>query len=115
MHLPVNALLELMEDTTSFFAALGSSSGAGNPGWYIECEALGIKAEDECTAAEGVTEAKNVAGGVELVASEAFAELAGLKLATCSGSGGAETGIVEGSGVENTTEAGTTLSVSSTG
>jgi len=65
VHLPWNSLLELMEDTTTYSVVLFSNSGAGNPGWYLECEDLGIKAEDECTAAEDVAEEVNIAGGVK--------------------------------------------------
>jgi hypothetical protein len=113
VNLPWTGTLELIEQTSfTGFAILLEKSGA-NPGWYVECTLLGVKATDECNAnTEGVAEAKNVAGGVEGVFSEAFTELAGLKLALCSSSG-EETGIVEGTGLITTTEA--PLTVSSTG
>jgi len=116
LNLPWQTLLELVEQTGfTGFADLILSGTGGNPGWYVECTVLGIKAEDDCTVAQGAAEAKNPAeGNVETIFSEAFTELVELKLATCTGATGAETGIVEGIGKEAVVGGGT-LTVSSTG
>jgi hypothetical protein len=106
INLPWESEVELMEDGTTFFADLIlPHSGGGNPGWTVECTILGVKSEDECKAPEGVTELKLEGSTLLGVFSEAFTELAGAKLATCSFAGG-ETGIVEGEGVEKLSETG---------
>jgi hypothetical protein len=120
VNLPWPTLLELFEQLvsevlTSFFAILIRTGPAGKPGWYVECLDLGVTLSDECTAtSEGVAEATNLAEGVDANFSDAFTELTGLTLATCT-SGGALAGVVEGLGVIKTTAAGTTLQVSSIG
>jgi hypothetical protein len=96
VHLPWESLLELMEEGTEvFFADLIFSSGAGNPGWYVAC--MGSGTSDECTVAEGVSEKTNEGSNVDTLFSEAFTELAGLKLANCV-TGGNEVGLVTGLG-----------------
>jgi len=109
VHLPWNTLLELMvEGTETFFVDLISNSGAGNPGWYEIC--MGNSTSDECTTVEGASKVTNEAGGlVDGEFSEAFTELAGLKLANCS-TAGAEHGIVEGLGTTLTSEGALTAS-----
>ncbi len=95
INLPWNTLLKLIEDgTEKFFGDYIESSGAGNPGWEVECMKTILKPVDECTAVLGVT--KLTLDGPLLLGgfSEAFTELAGLKLANCS-LGGTEAGIVE--------------------
>jgi hypothetical protein len=96
VHLPWGSLVELMEEGTEvFFADLVLNSGAGNPGWEILCS---NGTSDECTVTEGVSEKMNEANGTLVTLfSEAFTELAGLKLANCT-TGGNEQGIVTGSG-----------------
>jgi hypothetical protein len=104
-----NTLLELMEvNGVSFFVDL-----ILNGGWYAQCLVLGVTASETCTAAEAAVEVTNEAGGViDNTFSDAFQELAGLKLANCS-VGGNETGEVNGLGT--TSESGVTLTASSTG
>ncbi|MGA9875405.1 MAG: hypothetical protein WBQ21_06310 [Solirubrobacteraceae bacterium] len=102
--------LVLMEESgASYFARLITLLKSG---WYVECTVLGIKGSDECLAEGSVAEARNVMSGVELVTSEAFTELAGLKLATCTSSK-EQSGIIEGSIIEQAAASGASLSVSS--
>jgi hypothetical protein len=108
VNLPWDGVLVLMEEgTESFFAGLGFSSGAGNPGYEILC---GNGTSDTCTVAEGVGEATNEGNNVDGVASEAFTELAGLKLGNCSTAGN-ETALITGLGTLSLVGGGT-LSVS---
>ncbi len=91
--------LELMEDSGTFFANLIlAHAGGGNPGWEIECMKTIVGAvTDECTASELTTEMSLEGTTLLNNFSEAFTELAGLKLANCT-QGGTETGIIEGGG-----------------
>lgn len=96
VNLPWEGEVELMEDTTTFFAALlFPHTGGGNPGWEVQCSILGVTTTDECTAPESVVELKLEGTTLLAVTSEAFTELAGLKLGTCS-LGGAESAVLEG-------------------
>jgi hypothetical protein len=96
VHLPWESLLELMEEGTEvFFADLLFSSGAGNPGWEVEC--MGTTTTDECTVVEGVSNSTSEGNNIDSEFSEAFTELAGLKLANCV-TGGNEVGLVTGLG-----------------
>jgi hypothetical protein len=92
--------VELLEETgfTGFAVFITSHAGGGVPGWVIQCTILGVKAEDECTVTRGV--AQLTLEGVALLAnlSDAFTELAELKLFDCS-IGGVESGVVTGGGV----------------
>ncbi len=114
INLPWNTLLDLIEDgTEKFFGDYIENSGAGNPGWEVECMKTILKPIDECTAVLGVTrlslDGPLLLGGF----STALTELTGLKLATCS-LGGAEAGIVEtAASGEVLLSAGGTLSASS--
>jgi hypothetical protein len=91
--------VELMEDSGNWFINLIlPHSGGGNPGWEIECMKSLIGAiTDECTATEAGSEL--TLSGTTLLGnfSEAFNELAGIKLGNCS-LGGTESGVVEGGG-----------------
>ncbi len=113
LHLPWLTTAELMVDgTETFFVDFLESSGAGNPGWYVQCLVGPLTVQDECTSARGVTKLTNEAGGtVDAMFEEAFTELAGLELATCL-KGGAKTGVVEGLGLISLVGGGT-LTVSS--
>ncbi len=95
-NLPWQGLLELMVDgTETFFVGLASKAG-GTIGYHLVC--MGSSGlEDLCTATEAIGKVTNTAEGLDGEASEAFAELAGLKLANCE-KAGAETGVVEGLG-----------------
>ena len=110
VHLPWLTEVELMEDPTgsgtNFFVVLILNSGAGAPGWYVQCKGVLGEPEDECTATEGVFELMNESPTPNALFSEAFAELAEVKLAGCT-RGGAETGKVEGSGLIEHPEGGT--------
>jgi hypothetical protein len=109
VHLPWESLLELMEEGTEvFFVSLGFSSGAGDPGYYIEC--MGTGTSDECRVVEGAGKATNEGSNVDGEASEAFTELAGLKLGNCSTAGN-ETALITGLGTLSLVGGGT-LSVS---
>lgn len=117
---PVNMGYEnkvvLMEDEGSiFFAVLTfGHSGGGFPGWEIsDCLVLGTTIVDECTAAESIVELKLEGTALLAVDSDAFTELAGLKLGTCT-LGGTESGVLEGSGVIRLSQGGE-LSASSEG
>ncbi len=98
---PVNleweAQVQLMEDTGTFFVQLVlAHTGGGNPGWEIECMKSIVGATtDECTSAESGAELSLEGTTLVRKSSDAFTELVGLKLSTCS-LGGSETGIVEG-------------------
>jgi hypothetical protein len=97
-HLEWESEVELMEDTTTFFADLVKSHSGTTVGWEVECMKSIIGAiTDECVSAEGVSEL--ALEGTTLLGnfSRAFTELAGAKLATCS-LGGENSGIVEGGG-----------------
>lgn len=98
---------ELMVDSTeTFFVDL-----ILNGGWYTTCTVLGVKVSEECTAPETAVKLTNEAGGtVDGEFSDAFQELAGLKLGNCT-LGGSESAEVNGLGV--TLESGVTLTVSS--
>jgi hypothetical protein len=118
---PVNlgweAEAELMEDPSApntFFVLLVSSKNGGKiVGWEVECTVLGITATDECGAAERIAELTLNGTTLLAVFSEAFNLLAEVKLGMCT-LGGAETGIVEGSG-PITLNAGGELTASSEG
>jgi len=97
--LPYVGEVELLEQTGyTGFAVLGTSQSGSGGGYYIECTILGVKSSDECTTQESAAELTLFGTSLMVVGSEAFAELVGVKLATCSFAG-AETGIVEGSGI----------------
>jgi hypothetical protein len=80
------------------------SSGVGNPGYLIECKALGIKVDDTCT---GITQTqeKNVTGGVEGI----FNESEAITPAGNCTIGGEKAGLVVGSG-HSTSPIGLTVS-----
>jgi hypothetical protein len=88
---------ELMEQGAEFFFAnlILPHAGGSNPGWEMECNVLGLKIVDDCSAAESVAELK--LEGVTLLEkfSKAFSELTAAKLANCS-LGGTESGAIEG-------------------
>ncbi len=110
VNLPWPTLLELLVDgTEEFLVYLIMMKGASNPGWEVEC-ANGLS--DECTALEFVSKMTNLAGGVDTMFEEAFTVLAGAELFNCV-TAGANTGVLEGLVEMLTTEAGTTLQVSS--
>ncbi len=99
LHLPWEGNVELMEDTTSFLANLLSGTG-GNPGWELTCLIVGLTVTDECIFANpGEFVAELTLGGTTTFVnfSEAFTELAGAKLVTCS-AGGVESGTINGGG-----------------
>ncbi len=99
VNLPWLSLLELWEEGASSGFVVLLKGTKGNLGWYTECTILGVKGSDECTTAEGAAEApENNAQGVLAIFSETVTALFGLKLASCTG-GGAETGVVEGTGI----------------
>ena len=88
--LPWKTELELMEDTTSFFVNLIINSK-----YSVECLILGVSSEEECVAPTTAVEMSNIAGGtVDAIFSDAFQELAELKLGECGKR--TETAIVEG-------------------
>jgi hypothetical protein len=99
VNLPWESEIELMEDGSStFFADLVTSkNGAKDVGWELECTVLLVKDSDECSVTEGASEL--TLEGTTLLAnfSDAFTELAGLKLANCT-LGGTETAVIEGAG-----------------
>lgn len=114
VHMPWNTEVELIEGT-GFFADLLFGTG-GNPGWEITCLVLGVSVTDECTpASAGESIAEIAFEGPTALAnfSDAFTELAGAKLATCS-QGGAESGEVNGGGTLTLTGGGE-LRLSSSG
>lgn len=116
-NLPWKTELNLVEiNGVPFFGILflKKAGVTGNPGWYVECTVLGVKASEECTAEPGIAMATNITAGVEIAFTEKFTEEAGLKLGECTGNK-EETGVAEGPATMTTTESGTTLSVSSTG
>lgn len=86
-------LEEWTEGASKGFVDLFLAGGSGKPpGWYAECTVLGIKAEDECTATSIAAE---VSGAGVYTWSEAITLLFG-SFAKCTGSGGMETGNIEG-------------------
>lgn len=112
LHFPARGEVVLVVDGAStFFAVLGFSLGTGVPGFEITCMGSGIT--DECTAAESAVELALEGAALLVLGSEAFTELVGLKLGTCS-LGGSESAVLEGEGVA-TLEAGGELSASSEG
>jgi hypothetical protein len=93
VHLPWNTQLE--EPTETSLRSLLSSSGAGLPGWSLECT-IGEKIKDECTG-ETTASLENVKGGTNLTFD---AKSAALKCTR----GGAGTGVIKGTILdENTT------------
>jgi hypothetical protein len=94
VNLPWRTELEKWtEGANHGFVDLFLAGGSGKPpGWYAECTVLGIKAEDECTSTSLAAE---VTGAGVYTWSEAITLLFG-SLAKCTGSGGMETGNVEG-------------------
>jgi hypothetical protein len=115
--LPWLSLLQLWETLTATIGGLNSGFGVlltsqkgSAVGWYVECTVLGVKADEECTTATGVSSATNVTGGVDGTFSDSFTESMGLKLAECSGNK-EETGVVEGLGT-TAPPSGDTLTVS---
>jgi hypothetical protein len=102
VDLPWATLLILMENGE--FLDEIASSGAGNPGYLIECKALGIKVDDTCTGATQ-TQEKNVAGGVE----DIFNESEAITPAGNCTIGGEKANLTLGSG-HSTSPAGLTVS-----
>lgn len=104
VHLPWATELELWEEGTEsgYVVLILPHAGGGLPGWYVECSAFGIKLDDECTG-EGATHMVNQATGVEGIFLESFTLLMELKNANCTEGSEAETGIVEGTGLEKLT------------
>jgi hypothetical protein len=98
--------LVLIEDgTETFFGDLVTSETTGGEiGFEFECMSLGLS--DTCKTAEAVELVENTAEGLNLEASAAFTELAGLKLFNCA-TAGTEKGSVEGLGIMTSSGAGT--------
>jgi hypothetical protein len=120
VNLPWKTLLQLVEEASPLFQGfvilISAHSGGGQPGWYVKCATALGTSEDECLATTGEevsAEAKNVTGGVEETFAESFTLLVGNKLAKCSASSEAESGVVTGSGLDTSLEG--ALTVSSTG
>jgi hypothetical protein len=114
VHLPWLTELELHEEgTTTLFVVLILDSGAGAPGWYLQCMGIVGEPTDECAtdANGGVFELNNTTPTPTALFSEALTEAMGLKLVSCT-VGGAEQGEVEGEGLI-TPEGGGTLNASS--
>jgi hypothetical protein len=63
VHLPWDTQLEEIEGQVRDKI---SSSGAGAPGWLIECLVIGVKTADECTG-ETTAHVSVVSGGVDLI------------------------------------------------
>jgi hypothetical protein len=104
-NMPWRTKLELMDvGTEIFFADLFF-----NAGFHLVC--MGNGTSDLCEAAESVAKVTNEAAGLDEEFSEAFTELAGLKLANCT-TAGAEKGILEGLGLVLVTLGGTLLASS---
>jgi hypothetical protein len=102
VNLPWATLLILMENGE--FLDEISSSGAGNPGYLVECKVVGIKIDDTCTGSTQ-TQEKNVTGGVEGIFNES-------ETITPAGSctvGGSGQGLVVGKGT-STSPTGLTVS-----
>ncbi|MGA9285475.1 MAG: hypothetical protein WBV85_08530 [Solirubrobacteraceae bacterium] len=121
VNLPWTSLLELVEELeggvlvgSPFFADLLTGNGGTGVGYYLQCKTLGVTIDDECIAAQGASEATNIAAGVTGTFSEAFTTLVGDKLGICSLSK-EESAIVEGTGTETLETGAEVLSVSSTG
>jgi len=99
--------VELMEDggSTFFVILFTSNNGSLSVGWTAECTIAGVRAEDACTVTQAAAEL--TLEGTNLLAnfSDAFTELAELKLANCS-VGGTEKGIVTGGGITALNEGG---------
>jgi len=99
VNLPWETEVELMEEEskTFFVDLLTSATGTKTVGYELECTILGVKSSDECTTATAASEL--TLEGTSLLGNftDAFTELAGLKLGVCTFAGG-ETGIVEGGG-----------------
>lgn len=116
-NLPWNTLAELMVDGTEEFFVdllLKGTGVTGNPAWEVECMGA-IATSDLCEAApEGISKLTNLTADVGAKFEEAFTELAGIKLATCTRSiGGTEenAGIVESDGEGLITATGGALSI----
>ncbi len=95
--MPWSTLAELMEDgTEKFFVDLIAEgpSKNGEPGWEVECMKTILKPVDQCSGPEAVMQFSLENTLLLAGFSEAFTELAGIKLLTCS-LGGAETGVIE--------------------
>ncbi len=96
VNLPWLTLAELWEEGAEMgFVDLVLNGGKGNPGWYIECTVLGVKAQDECTASELAAQITNT-DPPEADFTEAITLLFGAKLAICTGSTNKETGVIQG-------------------
>jgi hypothetical protein len=100
VNLPWETELELMEQNGEIFFAglITSPNGTKTVGWSVQCTILGIKSEDECTAATGVTEFTEEGANIVASFSPAFNALAEVKLPNCT-LGGNERGEVTGSGI----------------
>jgi len=88
-------------------------AGGGLPGWYVQCATALGTADDECTAEESVAETSNLTGGVSNIFSEAATLTVGYTLGNCTASAEKETGNIEGSLEEKSSEG--TLADSSVG
>jgi hypothetical protein len=109
LDLPWLSLYVLMEDgIQTFFDDLTVSQTTGEEVAYeIECMSLGLA--DTCSVSEVASKVENVTEGVNIEFSDAFTELAGLKLFSCE-IAGTEAGVVEGLGLISVT--GVTLTLS---
>jgi len=104
--LPWLTLLVLMEDgSETFFADLLTPEKAGGEVAYeVECMSLGLS--DLCAVEEAAALVENAAEGLNIEFTDAFTELAGLKLANCT-TAGAEKGVVTGLGIMTSDGTGT--------
>lgn len=108
--LPWTMLLELIELDNATVEWSFAVLTAALAGWDIECMSI-IPTSELCEAPESVVGVTNETTNVDMESSDAFTELAGLKLGNCT-VGGNETAILEGLGILLDTEGGN-LQVSS--
>jgi hypothetical protein len=99
--------VELMEDdgSTFFVILFTSNNGSLAVGWTSECTIAGVRAEDACTTTQVVGELTLEGTNLLENFSDAFTELAELKLANCS-VGGTEKALAEGGGIIALSEGG---------
>jgi hypothetical protein len=93
LHLPWKTKLEEIGEVPEDMVL---NSGAGQPGWIIECKVLGVPVKDECDGESGA-EIENVTGGTNLLFKSGLENLA------CS-IGGAKTGVVTGTELDENRE-----------
>ncbi len=90
-------LVQLVEMSSGVYLGLGTSDGKGEPGWRLECVALGVKITDVCTNEHATTIITNDTSTEEVEAEAPETDENADEAASCV-LGGKEEGLLVGTG-----------------